>query len=259
LEHQDITGTSPCAHRIAQSGRSTTGQRPLQLSVAMPPRPTRPRAPSGVALVCFGLLFAATVTLGRASLGLGDAGRYTPFVLLIPVGSYLALCGRPEALPEAKSPGTSLQVIRATLVGAICLQAVFGIGNGLAIGREWHQSQLLTADVTVNIDLAPNDLVQRTLLPSVYLAGYVRQMTQVAKTHHLSLFATNAVALFTKEGLPWRAAAGMPEGLVMDLAALASLGRGQRGWGAVRRETESRPGHAGVQRTGARQHGRRLV
>ncbi len=158
--------------------------------------------PIGVALVCYGLLFAATVTLGRGALGLGTAGRYTPFVLLIPVGSYLTLCDRPEALPEAKSPGTFLQVIRATLVGAICIQAVFGIGNGLAIGRKWHQSQLLAADVTVNIDLAPNDLVERTLLPSIYLGGYVRELTLIAKTHHLSLFATNAVALYTKEGLP---------------------------------------------------------
>jgi hypothetical protein len=160
-------------------------------------------SPVGVALVCFGLLFAATVTDGRAALGLGDAGRYTPYVLFVMIGSYLALLHPPKARPEAKqSHKTSLLVIRTTLVGAICLQVVLGIGNGLAIGREWHQSQLLAADVTVNINLAPDDLVESALLPSPYLVDYVRQMTQIAKTHHLSLFATNAVALYTKEGLP---------------------------------------------------------
>ena len=59
--------------------------------------------PIGVALVCFGLLFAATITLGRTSWGLWAAGasRYTTFDLLILTGCYLAVLDRPSIAIKA--------------------------------------------------------------------------------------------------------------------------------------------------------------
>jgi len=212
--------------------------------------------PIGVALICFGLLFAVTVTQGRAALGLGDAGRYTPFLLLIVIGSYLALLHPPNARAKAKqSHKTSLLVIRTTLVGAICLQVVLGVGNGIAIGRKWHQSQLLAADVTVNINLAPDDLVESALLPSPYLVDYVRQLTQIAKTHHLSLFATSAVALYAKEGLPGYHTPTETEVLVPSQGATLKGGRfldanASNNYGVTKTSRGSKPSRVEFQITG---------
>ena len=53
-------------------------------------------SPIGIALICFGLLFAGAVTQGRLTKGYVTAGasRYTTFDLLILVGIYLSLFGR---------------------------------------------------------------------------------------------------------------------------------------------------------------------
>ncbi len=161
--------------------------------------------PLGAAVVCFGLLFAATFTEGRVLPGWGaSAGlRYATYDLLILVGCYMALLGRPTSGRMARRwDGTPLLLIRATLVGAICLQVVLGIDNGLAGARSWHQSQLLAADFTVNINEIPKD-VDSTFVPGFPPdMAYVRRMAQLARTHHLSLFATDLGARYAKEQLP---------------------------------------------------------
>ena len=52
--------------------------------------------PFGVSLICFGLLFTAMITAGRAWT-LGLAGRYAMFEILLWVGCYLVLLERPNA------------------------------------------------------------------------------------------------------------------------------------------------------------------
>ena len=42
--------------------------------------------------------------------------------------------------------------------GRLHLQVILGIDNGLAGARSWHQSQLLAADFTVNINEIPKDV-----------------------------------------------------------------------------------------------------
>ncbi len=197
------------------------------------PRDESGGSPIGVALVCFGLLFAAAMTTGRAGLGLWVAGasHYTTFDLLILIGCYLALLNRPTltrpahldrvsrnvfhdgpierllGLPTAHSRGrpwdaTLLFVVRAILVVAIGIQVALGMDNGLAEARGWHNFQEMTADVTVNINRAPDGLVLSALLPDFRFIGFVRQLAHTARTHDLSLFATSAVTHFTREGLP---------------------------------------------------------
>ena len=162
--------------------------------------------PLGAAVVCFGLMFAATFTEGRALPGWGaSAGiRYATYDLLILVGCYMALLCRPASGRMARGwDGHSLVVIRAVLVGAICLQVALGIDNGLAGARSWHQSQLLAADFTVNINTIPKAVVNSAFIPGFPAdMEYVRQMTQVARTHHLSLFATDLGARYAKQQLP---------------------------------------------------------
>ena len=60
-------------------------------------RPSRlSRSPVGPALICFGILFALSITYGRSSYGLAAASqsRYVTFNLLILVGCYLCLLER---------------------------------------------------------------------------------------------------------------------------------------------------------------------
>jgi hypothetical protein len=161
--------------------------------------------PLGAAVVCFGLLFAATFTEGRVLPGWGGSAglRYATYDLLILVGCYMALLCRPTSGRMARGwDGAPLVVIRAVLVGVICLQVALGIDNGLAGARNWQQSQLIAADFTVNINDIPKD-VNSTYVPGFPPdMAYVRQMAQVARTHHLSLFATDLGARYAKQQLP---------------------------------------------------------
>jgi hypothetical protein len=59
----------------------------------------------------------------------------------------------------------------------------------------------VAGDVTVNIDKASNDLVKSTLFFGAADVGFIRQSAQIAKTRHLSLFATSVQADDTKVGI----------------------------------------------------------
>ncbi len=160
----------------------------------------------GVALVCFGLLFAATITAGRASYGLYAAGvsRYTTFDLLILVGCYMAMLDRPPMLvTSARWHHTSLVAGRVILAVALFLVLTLGTRNGLAEARSWHKTLTVAAEVTANIDKAPDSLVESTLYPDPEAnIGFVRTDAQIARAHHLSLFGTLEAAHYAKKGLP---------------------------------------------------------
>ena len=160
-------------------------------------------APIGLALVCFGLLFAASITEGRSFLGLSDAAttRYATCDLLVLVGAYLALLGSPRR--ETRSVGRGRSVLRATsivLATIIGAQLVLGTINGIAGARAMHQRYPYAADVLVNIDKASNPVVQQALY-SFQRPEFIRQMARIARAHRLSLFDTGAVAQYTKVGL----------------------------------------------------------
>ena len=86
-------------------------------------------SPIGVSLIWFGLLFATMITGARASLGVSGAvqSRYATFDLLILVGMYLAIIGRPRATVMASR---ALQVLGVVVIGAICLQVILGNQRG---------------------------------------------------------------------------------------------------------------------------------
>ena len=163
-----------------------------------------PGSSIGVALVCFGLLFAVTFTAGRLSAGLWLAGQsqYTTFDLLILAGCYLATLHPPPARAEARRSGRiAWPVVRWVVVGAVVLQIVLGTLNGLSEAGRVRGDETALADITANIDRAPDSLVGDEVLQS---PAWIRNMAQIAKTDHLSLFATAAAAEYQKEGLfPW--------------------------------------------------------
>jgi hypothetical protein len=181
-------------------------------------RDERTGSPIGIALIVYGLLFAAMTTQGRAFLGLGAASfsRYTTFDILVLVGIYLALLDRkrvhsvradlmdnssasepsstsvqPE--PIARGAGgwvdrVALPCARIVLLAAILVQIPLGIHYGLQGGKNQYAFNLKGATVLRNIDQASNSEV-RYYLYFLEPVSTVREQARVLEEHHLSLFA----------------------------------------------------------------------
>jgi hypothetical protein len=164
-------------------------------------------SPIGVGLICFGLLFALSITDARLIFGLGGASqsRYTTFDLLIPLGVYLALLGRPtiaagknrwhpmdRALPLSRTLSWSFRkivpVARWILAAVFVLQ--IGLGLHYAVGgiRYDYSYDIDAGQVLANIQHEPNNLVEYYL----YLfksPSFIRERARFLEIHHLSLFA----------------------------------------------------------------------
>jgi hypothetical protein len=171
----------------------------------------------GVALICYGLIFVAFTTLGRIQLGLYDESRFATFDLFLWVGAYLVLLGPVAGAVrelvarwrDTDRAGHPSVVTRSTVVAALAmgilsglfvLQVLLGFTNGLNEGRAWHQSQSDVADVTANIDAAPDQAV-RTFSPYAYSTEEVRRLAAFASADRLSLFATSLASTDRRSGL----------------------------------------------------------
>ncbi len=182
-------------------------------------------SPVGIVMICFGLLFCAFMTLGRAWFGQSLAGwsRYTTYDLLVLVGCYMVVLNRPAqhaprsvrklerqswAVPkDIRSAGRprdeTIRIgVAVFLTAAIALQVLLGTVSGLSQARAWYESQIVAADLTVNIDKAPDYLIGSALCQD-FCFSFIRQDIHFARVHHLSLFATSAVDQYTRKG--WRA------------------------------------------------------
>jgi hypothetical protein len=173
-------------------------------------------SPIGVALICFGLLFALSTTEGRVLFGYwgASASRYTTFDLLILVGVYLTLLERPAILERTREPTPPVdethpverrsdhvdrrlrpgiqRVLPAArwLIGAvIVIQLLLGLQNGVQGLHQWHRTQIENAQIIRDVDHAP-DAELRSLAFS-YSAPYLRQQIHTAERLRLSLFDTN--------------------------------------------------------------------
>jgi hypothetical protein len=157
----------------------------------------------GVALVCFGLLFAASFAVGRVDGGFSIAGesQYTTFDLMILVGCYMALlhpsAGRANAGP-ARWRRPTLAVLRWVVCGVALLQVAFGTINGITTASDSKNYLTTISDITANIDRAPVSLVDKEVLQT---PAWIRRMAHIAERDHLSLFSTGAVVTYRKIGL----------------------------------------------------------
>ncbi|HXW34196.1 MAG TPA: Ig-like domain-containing protein [Acidimicrobiales bacterium] len=173
-------------------------------------------SPVGPALICFGLLFAATVTYGRAQEGLSVAtqSRYATFNLLILIGCYLCLL---ERLPRryrrdhrkvASSTSSTrrrrgLIGLRALVVFLVVFVVVAGAENGRADGA--GARKLLQVDdlVAAHELSAPKPLLEKYLFPNPYIQyNQIWTLDELAKAHHLSFFATAEAARLARSTLP---------------------------------------------------------
>jgi hypothetical protein len=170
-------------------------------------------SPLGVALICMGLLFAATVTEGRVIFGYwaAAASRYTTMDLLVPVGIYLALLDRPPPpsqvllwvrsryrgarVDQAVTSGEpipvqwiGLRVARFAIAALIVIQFAFAFPNGIRGARSNYTYQARGAVVLRTIDQQPDQNV--TYFLNVFGNPYVlRQQARTLQQHHLSVFA----------------------------------------------------------------------
>jgi hypothetical protein len=180
--------------------------------------------PIGVALICAGLLFAVMVTNGRIVLGFQGASqsRYTTFDLLVPIGIYLSLLGRPfvelssqrvnawpagyghaeVALGKGARPlrdrtrwfryrllatGSLQAGARCALGIVIALQLALGLHYGLAGARTNYGNNIEAARVLRNFKHEPDDQLI-FYLDSFGSTSFVREQAHTLEVHHLSLF-----------------------------------------------------------------------
>jgi hypothetical protein len=192
--------------------------------------PAPMRSPIGPALICFGMLMALSIALGRSHLGIAGAvqSRYATFDLLILAGSYLCLLdgagwarqrtadalvdtGEERAVPLDEGQETAHQQRRSQLRGGVlvlCLVLIVwmvfsGAENGVVFGRQ-ARSGMQTADlVAAHAEDAPNSLIQAELFPNpLEPVSSIRALAIEAKEHDLSFFATADGARLARVRLP---------------------------------------------------------
>jgi hypothetical protein len=143
-------------------------------------------SPIGVALIVFGLLFAAALTEGRAIFGYPGAASslYTVCDLLVPIGIYLALLGRPRL--QLMKSDVGIRGARWTVAMIIGVQVVVGLPEGISRARFTHfiDAQAVQTATHLSNSSVANILVLSGLesLPSL------RQQVQIEEELHLSSF-----------------------------------------------------------------------
>jgi len=160
--------------------------------------------PVGVAMICFGVLFALSVTVGRAGFGASgaSASRYTTFDVLILAGAYLGLLDqRPGAVraddagrPAARPPGAPSRrrtvgvVALAAALVLVGIQAVVGTVNGAQGERAYHRQQETAAVYLRDYRYVP-DYALTTAVDPWRTAAWIRSRASIAQAQHLSAFS----------------------------------------------------------------------
>ncbi len=188
------------------------------------------RSPVGPALICFGLVIAVLVTIGRTHLGLWAASqsRYVTEDLLVLLGCYLCLLERwpardretvsaslattalafdhadrfEQALPERWRQRV-LVALRFLAVSLIVVEVAGGMENGIGGGAGTRQMYQLDNLVAAHAAKAPDSLIKSALFPNdTFQYSNVRQIAEAAKRDRLSFFATSEAAVLERTGLP---------------------------------------------------------
>lgn len=170
--------------------------------------------PVGVALIVFGMLFAASITQGRILFGYwgASASRYTTFDLLVVVGIYLCVLGRPtlwpardgapdpttpDPTPSATGAATTpaggrvdvgLRIVRWLVAVVVVGQIVVGAHSAGPDIRATKQSQLAAADVSGHLDQSSDNYLGYFIAPWLP-HPYIRHQLQIARDLHLSLYS----------------------------------------------------------------------
>jgi hypothetical protein len=174
-------------------------------------RDERGAGPVGVALIAFGLLFAASITQGRVLFGYwgASASRYTTFDLLVVVGVYLCVLGRPTLWParsvEPSGPNAAattsgpttapadrrgdlaLRAVRWLVAVVVVGQIVVGIHSSGPDIRATNQGQQAAVQVSRHLDRSSDNYLGFFIAPWDP-HPYIRHQLQTAERLHLSLY-----------------------------------------------------------------------
>jgi hypothetical protein len=165
-------------------------------------RDTLSGAPVGVALICFGLMYAVAFAYGRAALGPSAASspQYTTFTLLIVVGCYLALLDTPIRRTPAAPPMLGIApVVGLMLIAVMCLQVSLGELNGIRAARSFHQRQVDVALATVDIKNVPDAILKNAVGAYALTPAHIRSDASIMRAHHLAFFDSSDAVLAYRE------------------------------------------------------------
>ena len=179
-------------------------------------------SPVGVALVIFGLIFDASIAIGRPKLGISNAPRYMPFEATVWVGAYLALFDRafdwsksaratwPDRIDRAlgiqKTQATPIDqprlavksgsrseridwVARCVLMALMVLAIASGPHIGLIDARSWHQRGLRVTYLSNRIDSTSDSQIEKSI-GNFYSPPVIRQLIRFERSQGLSQFST---------------------------------------------------------------------
>jgi hypothetical protein len=171
-------------------------------------------SPVGIALICYGLMFAVVITQGRIEFGYAAAGfsRYTTYDLLILLGIYLALLGRSSqrdyiatASAELQPSDSGWKNVRGfggrldrvglscavvLVLAAILVQIPLGLYNGIQEARSDRTADIAAAGVLRNINKSSDS--ELTLNLDYFVKpSWLRVQARTLEEHGLSVFADN--------------------------------------------------------------------
>ena len=141
-----------------------------------------------LALIVFGAIFVASMSLGRSSLGAaaGREARYTTYTLLALVGMYLIYFHN----DENQSKRGLLFVGRSLFMTYVAVLAVASTYFGLVRGQQWKIEQAIGAMILREYQSAPDFQLERMLYGN---ATFVRRNADFLRTHSLSVFAARGI------------------------------------------------------------------
>ena len=176
-------------------------------------RDERSGVPIGVALIVFGLMFDLLFTEDRVIFGLGSAAqsRYTTNDILVLAGIYMTtLSGLPLSVrTKSKEGGKRARrlphetiawvrghidridrgTIRWIAIAAILIQVASSVHYGIAGARQFHETSVVSASYTRDINHESDATVSYGLglfVPEP--VHWFREQAQFLREHHLSLF-----------------------------------------------------------------------
>ncbi len=151
-------------------------------------------SPVGLAVICFGLLFAAVTTYGRILFGTSGAGasRYTTYDLLVLVGIYLTLLDRPQRLPIDTRSSVPISTgtvpwLRFVVGVLIIIQVTVGTHNALPRARGDSAYEAQELHISRHIDSSQQYQVKQ--LAFFYSVQYLLTQIHTAEQLHLSAFS----------------------------------------------------------------------
>ncbi|HUY62168.1 MAG TPA: hypothetical protein VMW49_09855, partial [Candidatus Dormibacteraeota bacterium] len=215
------------------------------------------RAP--MALIVFGVGFAALATVGRAGFGPSQAhaSRYTTYTALILIGVLWAVLLRLRRPGGLRGRAAWFAAPTAATAALIAVQVATAVPYGLGAGPVARRARLFDADLVVNYRTAPPALLRQVVFP---VGWQFRERVPFLAREHLSVFGEPMAAAYRRAGV-------VPEGLLAPplpappavRALLRHSPAADQAWQVLSDIAVQRPGLWRRQGPSARQRERGLV